>query len=215
MAVRSTARLFAASLLTIAACTTATVPEAQSLTVDALKRLPPQTYVLVPDQAEVGFMVRPVAFPAITGTFESFDGAVMVVDASAPDIKVLTAVDVATVETGSDFYDNAIKSGAWFDVEAYPRAIFSGSLIDWTDTGVGVVDGTLTIRDVTRPAQFAIQLSCDGVQRCPQDAVGFDGEIVVSRSAYGMSQYQGFVRDKVQLSVSGTLVADASLPERR
>ncbi|MEM0928102.1 MAG: YceI family protein [Pseudomonadota bacterium] len=214
MPARPTTRLLAAFFLAVTACTTATVPDAQSLTVDSLKRLPPQTYVLVPDQAEVGFSVRPIAFPKITGTFESFDGAVMVLDANTPDIKVLTAVDVATVETGSEFYDNAIKSGAWFDVEAYPRAIFSGSLIDWTDTGTGVVDGTLTIRDITRPAQFAIQLSCDGVQRCPQDAVGFDGEIVVSRSAFGMSQYPGFVRDKVQLSVSGTLVADAPWSDR-
>ncbi|MEM6913970.1 MAG: YceI family protein [Pseudomonadota bacterium] len=212
MTARPTSRLVAAFIFAVTACTTATVPDARSLSVDALRSLPPQTYVLVPDQAEVGFSVRPIAFPAITGTFESFDGAVMVVDASTPNIKVMTAVDVATVETGSDFYDNAIKSGAWFNVEAYPRAIFSGSLVDWTDTGTGLVDGTLTIRDITRPAQFAIQLSCDGVRRCPEDAVGFDGEIVVSRSAFGMSQYPGFVRDKVQLSVSGTLVTDAPLP---
>ncbi|MEO1043664.1 MAG: YceI family protein [Pseudomonadota bacterium] len=212
MTTKLSPRLTAAFLLLVTACSTATAPDARSLSVDALRQLPPQTYVLLPDQAEVGFSVRPIAFPAITGTFESFDGAVMVVDASAPNIKVTTAVDVATVETGSDFYDNAIKSGAWFDVEAYPQAIFSGSLIDWTDTGTGIVDGTLTIRDITRPAQFAIQLSCEGVARCPQDAVGFDGEIVVSRSAFGMSQYPGFVRDNVQLSVSGTLITDARLP---
>ena len=209
MPARPTTRLLAAALLTMAACTTATVPDAQSLTVDALRRLPPQTYILAPEQAEVGFSARPVAFPAIKGRFESFDGAVMVVDASTPNIKVETAVDLSTVETGSDFYDNTIKSGAWFDVEAYPQAIFSGSLVDWTDTGTGVIDGTLTIRDVTQPAQFAIQLTCEGVQRCPEDAIGFDGEITLSRSAFGMSQYPGFVRDKVELSVSGTLIGGA------
>lgn len=189
-----------------AACTTAP-PPANSLTVDSLRRLPAQTYALQPGDAAIDFAARPRAFPAVTGTFSDFEGEVQIVDAAVERIDVRARVDLDSVVIGSDWYENLIRSDNWFAVEKYPEAIFVGSLEGWDGEGTGTISGEMTIRGVTRPAEFAIRLNCDEVMGCPVDRVGFIGEIELSRSEYGMTDMRALVRDKVQLTFSGELVA--------
>lgn len=191
----------------LSACAGVAPPPASSLTVDALRSLPSQTYVLDPASARMGFQARPLGFPAVTGEFKDFDGTVTIVSAANEAIDVEAVVDLSSVTIGSEWYENVIKSKAWFDVENHPEAVFQGALKGWTNSGVGSVEGMLTIRGVTRPASFEIVLDCEDLRRCPRDNVGFIGEIELSRAAYGMTAFRGLVRDEVRLTVAGRLSA--------
>ncbi|NNU17238.1 YceI family protein [Parvularcula sp. ZS-1/3] len=191
----------------LAACATSAPQPANSLTVEALRTLPTQTYALAPADASIQFSARPVAFPAVNGTFSKFDGAVDIVMASEDEVNVQATVDLSSVEIGNQWSENLVKSEGWFNVEEHPKAIFSGALKGWSGTGLGTVEGQLTIRGVTKPATFSILLDCEDLRQCPKDQVGFMGEIELSRSEFGMTEMRALVRDKVQLTFAGSLVA--------
>ena len=194
----------------VSACTTVAPPAANSLTVDALRGLPNQTYAIQPGDASLDFSVKPIGFPAVRGSFEGFDGSVSVRRAAADMIDVEATVDLGSVTFGNDWYENVVKSPAWFDVEHYPEAVFTGSLAGWTGEGVGSVRGELTLKGITRPAEFSIVLDCDVNDPCPVDAVGFSGEIEISRREFGMTDFRGIVGDTVTLRFSGALVAETA-----
>lgn len=193
----------------LSACSTVSAPPpAQSLTVDALRALPDQTYAIQPGDAELDFSVKPIGFPAVRGSFEGFDGSVKVKRAAEDMIDVKAVVHLGTVSFNSDWYENVVKSPAWFDVENHPDAVFVGSLAGWDGDGTGSVQGELTMKGITKPASFSIQLNCEVDDPCPVDAVGFSGEIEVSRREFNMTAYRGLVGDKVTLRFSGALVTE-------
>ena len=155
----------------------------------------------------MGFLARPIGLPAVKGEFQEFDGTVTIKNAAEDAIDVEAIVNLDSVEIGSSWYESVIRSEAWFNVEQYPEAIFRGSLTGWTDAGIGMVEGAMTIRGVTQPAEFQIILDCEDLSECPDDNVGFLGEIELSRAAYGMTAFRGVVRDQVKLTVAGELSA--------
>ncbi|GGY51722.1 YceI family protein [Parvularcula lutaonensis] len=201
---------FTAFVLTLCACASMAPQKNAALAVETLEALPPQSYALQPDTARMGFQVRSFTPGGVKGEFEAFSGDVTIIDASAPEVSVRAVVDLDTIELGSEMYENIVKSEAWFDVAAHPQAIFEGVLTEWREGGIGSVDGQITIRGITQPAAFDISLSCDGVAACPQEAVGFGGEIEISRSSFGMKAFPGVVGDRVRLSISGELSAVAA-----
>lgn len=207
-------RMFRRPLLSFAvlasACSTVAPPPARSLTVDALHALPSQRYAISPEDAALDFSVKPFGFPAVRGSFEGFDGAVEIESARDEIIKVRATVDLDSVRFGSAWYENVVKSPAWFDVEHHPQAVFTGELAGWSGEGTGSVQGEITIKGITRPAEFAIQLDCDVADPCPQGSVGFSGEIVINRSDFEMNEFRGLVGDTVRLHFSGALVADGA-----
>ena len=178
------------------------------LTTASLAQIPATTYAIAPANAEVGFAVKPFALPRIEGAFSQFDGHVTVSDAAAGQVSLTANVVLDTVDIPNEAYENLVKSPGWFDTAQYPTALFVGELNGWSADGTGVVRGSMTIRDVTRDEAFIITLTCDGIERCPGQAVGFRGDITISRAAYGMTRLPGVVGDDVQLSVSGTLTPD-------
>lgn len=207
-------RFFGRPLLSVAvlatACSTVAPPPAQSLTVDALHALPTQRYAISPEDAALDFAVKPLGFPAVRGSFAGFDGAVEIESARDEKIKVRATVDLDSVRFGSDWYENVVKSPAWFDVEHHPEAVFTGELAGWNGEGTGSVQGEITIKGITRPAEFMIRLDCEVAEPCPKDAVGFSGEIVINRRDFEMNEFRGLVGNEVTLHFSGALVTESA-----
>lgn len=189
----------------LSACATLNAPPASSLTMEALRELPTQHYTLAPEGAVVEFTAKPVGLPNVRGNFEHFGGTVAIVDAGNDRIDIDAAVNLASVETGNRGYNHMLMSEAWFDVERHPEARFQGSLAGFEGEGLGRVEGTITIKGVTRPAVLEVKLGCDGLNQCPHHEVGFNGQVTVSRSDFGMTGLRGVVRDEVQLSFRGVL----------
>lgn len=201
-------RPLAVAFALITACTSVAPPASNALAVDVLRELPTQTYALRPGDASLGFSVKPFGFPRVRGTFDHFDGTVRVIDSATDGINVEAVVDLDTIKMGSDWYENVVKGPVWFDVENHPQATFSGALEQWDKDGEGSVVGEITIRGVTKPAEFFIRLNCEVREPCPIDAVGFTGEIEVDRTEFGMRSYRGFVGDRVRLQFSGALISE-------
>ena len=109
---------------------------------------PPEgTWAIDPDRARVAFTGRSSFLaPTISARFTEVTGTVEV----GRRHSVRVEVDVASMTTGNRAYDDVISSFDPFDGARFPVAVYESTAVAWTPDGAQI-DGTLTLRGVTRP----------------------------------------------------------------
>jgi polyisoprenoid-binding protein YceI len=154
------------------------------------------TWNIDPAHSEVTFKIRHL-MSKVRGAFTEFSGTVVVAD----DIAVSTAtaeIKTASVDTHTPDRDAHIKSADILDVEKYPALTFN-------TTGVRVkgsdylVDGTLTIKDVTLPVTLEVEFNGAGQDPWGGERAGFTATTSISRKAYGVEFNVPLQGDKVLL----------------
>jgi polyisoprenoid-binding protein YceI len=157
------------------------------------------TYAVDPSHSEVGFTVRHAMVTKVRGSFSDVVGTI-VLDEDANLIKVEAVIKTASVDTRSPDRDGHLKSPDFFDSETYPDMTFTSTAVTVTEGGF-VVDGTLTIKDVTRPVE--LEVDAEGVATDPFGNVraGFSSELEISRKDFGLTW-------NAALESGGVLVSD-------
>lgn len=192
-----------AFFLLVACATTPSTPVA--LPTSGLAHLPSGLVTIDPGSADVLFAVSPLGVGRVQGQFQAFDAQLELEDPVAGRARLKASVSTGSAELSNDQYTSMVRSPAWFNSEAFPTAHFDGVLEGWSMDGIGQLKGTMTVRGVSQPETMDFTLSCEGVEGCPQRAVGFVGEMTLSRSAYGMTGLRGLVSDEVDLTVRGRI----------
>ena len=90
-----------------------------------------------------------------TGAFGKFEAAIKFDPADLAASKFEVTVDVTSAKTGNGDYDAQIKAPEFFDFAKFPKARFVTSAFREGDNGL-VADGTLTIRDKSKPVQLKV-----------------------------------------------------------
>lgn len=83
------------------------------------------------------------------GSFSDFSGELVMEDGAV--IGAMGVIDAATVDTGIEGLDKHLKSDDFFDVEVYPKILFTSTSI--TD---GTMIGSLTFHGVTHTVSFPV-----------------------------------------------------------
>ena len=115
---------------------------------------------------EVNFSVKHF-FTPVTGTFDDYE-IDLTFDAEDPaNSSVRVTIDVASVNTGNERRDNHLRSGDFFEAEAYPQMTFVSTSVRQTGADQLVAVGDLTIKGVTQQIELPITLL--GVMDVPQE----------------------------------------------
>lgn len=200
--------LLASLVLAAGGCASFKSPlEGARLSTDALSRFPAGDFVIGPDAAQIEFAVSPLGVGRVEGAFKTFDASLTLADPKTGTAEIVALVDTTSVHLSNDQYKDMVEGPGWFDIAQFPSARFEGKMMGWSDDGSGEFRGTMTIRGVSQDETMTLRLTCDDIPSCPEKAVGFAGDLRVSRAAYGMNRLSGIVRDEVQLVVTGTLTA--------
>ncbi len=156
------------------------------------------------DQAggRLEFVARHLGVLSSTGRFEDF-AAELLID---PDRPLTTHVQV-TVRTAAVAlaYPGAVdllRSPAFFDVERFPEARFSGAANGEGTLARFPLVGELTIRGISRPFRMDARL----VDRRRDAALGrdvaeFTGSGTMKRSEFGMTSETAAISDEIRLVV--------------
>jgi polyisoprenoid-binding protein YceI len=149
--------------------------------------LAPGTWTLDPFHSEVGFTIRHLGISKVRGAFRQLDTE-LVVGPTLAETSLTASVAVASVDTGNADRDAHILAADLLDVERRPTLDFRSTTI--TDEGDGryLVDGDLTIGDVTRPVRLHAELG--GLESFPMDGsthAGFEAVGELRRSDFGIS----------------------------
>jgi polyisoprenoid-binding protein YceI len=169
-------------LFTLAALVVGLAAQAQT------KSLPagPSKWTVDPVHSSVKFSVSHKAVSEVDGTFKMFNGSL---DAPTPDFNnssIKFTVDVNSINTDNDMRDKHLKSDDFFNAEKYPSMTFSSTSFKKIKGTAYVLEGNLTIRDVTKKIKFAVTYG--GWVKDPYGNIkaGFKATGKISRSAYGL-----------------------------
>ncbi len=143
------------------------------------------TWVIDPAHSNVGFSVRHL-MSRVRGRFTEFAGEITV--GETPELSSASVtIELASVTTGNDMRDNHLRTKDFFDVEQTPKMTFASTGIRSVDGG-WVLSGDLTIRDVTKGVDIALEfLGVDPTGLQGEQRIGFDGRTSITRSDFGVS----------------------------
>ncbi len=143
------------------------------------------TWVLDPAHSEVTFSVRHMMISKVRGTF-GVKEATLVAPENPLEASVTATVDVASIDTKDEGRDNHLRSADFFDVEKYPTMTFVSTGVR-VEGGDFLVDGDLTIRDVTKPVTFEFDFGGFGTDPWGNYNAGATAKTVIDRETFGLT----------------------------
>lgn len=123
---------------------------------------------------------------------------------------VEVAIDIASIDFGLAAMDEKARSDDFFDAARFPFATYTGKIRFDGDKPVAV-DGSITIRGVTRPANLHVNLfNCIPHPMLKREVCGADAEGELNWSEYGMkmSQYGQGDAGRVHLRIQVEAIKD-------
>jgi len=144
------------------------------------------TYAFDPAHTSVGFSVRHMMVAKVRGQFAAPTGTFVIAEDPAQS-SVDVEIDWSTVATGDANRDAHLKSPDFFHVEKFPTIRFRSTGVRHIKGDNWVIDGELTVQDVTRPV--ALELEVNGVGRDPYGnvKVGFSATTKINREDFGLT----------------------------
>jgi polyisoprenoid-binding protein YceI len=179
-------KLFALSLLAAALLPSSAQAQAQV-----------PVFAIAPEVSTIKFYVK--ASVSLEGTFNKWDATLTF---TSPDVStgVLDIkIQAATVDTGSGFKDDKLKSKDFFDVKQDPLITFKSTKIVRAGPNTYAVQGNFTIRGVTKADTLTLTVDPEG-----KASGDIKGTMAFDRKDYGMNSGIPFIRiaDRVEVTVA-------------
>jgi len=121
----------------------------------------------------------------VTGSFKSFEGTVESETEDFEGAKVSFSADTASIDTNQAQRDEHLKSADFFDSEKHPKLSFSGILTSTGDESY-TLKGDLTVKDVTKPFEFAVEYGGNMTDFYGQNKAGFEITGKINRKEFGL-----------------------------
>jgi polyisoprenoid-binding protein YceI len=141
------------------------------------------TYAIDAAHSEIGFTVRHL-MTKVRGTFKEFAGDIVVKDALEESTAAVT-VELASVDTRSEQRDGHLRSGDFFDAENSPKMTFTSTELRPNGDDYTLV-GELTIKDVAKPIELAVEFLGVDQNAYGQTIIGFEATGQISRKEWGI-----------------------------
>jgi polyisoprenoid-binding protein YceI len=171
------------------------------------------SYVIDPTHTFVMYEMGHYGTTTNRGRFSTKDGSVKI-DASGTGGRVDITIDIVSINTGVDLLNRHVQSKDFFNVAEFPTARFVADKLDFTADKVTEVDGSLTLKGVTRPIKLmANRFNCYLSPLLKRQVCGGDFETTVLRSEFGIDWGISFgFEDRVRLLVQVEAVNVSGAP---
>ena len=149
-----------------------------------LSTLPAGTYNIDPSHSRVGFSARHAMVTKVRGSFNEYSGFATVADGAA---SLNIDITVSSVDTRSADRDGHLQSADFFDAATFPKITFASTSVKDSGSDKLVVDGNLTIKDVTKPISITFEYTGTATDPFGNARFGFEGEAEINRKDYGLT----------------------------
>jgi len=149
-----------------------------------LSTLPTGTFNIDPTHSRVGFSVRHAMVTKVRGSFTEFAGSGTVDNGSASLSIEITASSINTAQPDRDGH---LQSPDFFDVANFPKLSFVSTSIKDAGADKVVVEGDLTIKDVTKPISIEFEYTGTATDPYGNARFGFEGSSEINRKDFGLT----------------------------
>jgi polyisoprenoid-binding protein YceI len=139
-------------------------------------------------------------FAKVRGSFRSWTGTLSLNPENYSASSVKVDIAVSSVDTSNEQRDGHLRSPDFFDVEKYPSIVFASTGVR-NEGGKVLIDGTLTIRDITKSVTLTTEETGKGTDPWGNTRIGFSGSTKINRKDFGLTWNQA-------LEAGGVLVSE-------
>jgi polyisoprenoid-binding protein YceI len=178
----------------VAAPAATSKPGPAPLTVDAVD------YEVDPGHSGVLFRIEHMGVSNFYGRFNKVEGNYSLNSETPERSTVSIQIDAASTDTNSKQRDDHINGQDFLNAAQYPSIVFDSSKISAHDEkeNTFTVTGDLEFHGVTKSVTFdATLVGAADTRMGPRS--GFEGELIIQRSDYGMNGMMGALGDEVKL----------------
>lgn len=153
-------------------------------------------FTITPADSSITFYVK--ASVELRGKFDKWDATLTFTSPEVSTGVLDVKIQAASVDTGSGMKNGKLKSKDFFDVERNPLITFHSTKIVQTGPDSFDVQGTFTIRGVSKPETLKLTVSGHGT-----GSGAIKGTMAFDRKDYGMTKGIPFIKiaDRVEVTV--------------
>jgi len=153
-------------------------------------------FTITPEESSVKFFVK--ASVAIQGNFDKWDATLTFPSTDVTSGVLDVKIQATTVNTGSGMKDGKLRSKDFFNVKEDPLITFHSTKIVQTGPNTFDVQGTFTIRGVSKPETLNLTLTGKGTGEGT-----IKGTMAFDRKEFGMNSGIPFIKiaDRVEVNV--------------
>lgn len=157
--------------------------------------------------SDVSFKVRHMAVGKARGKFDLAESTLTIGEDGLAGASVVAIIDAASVDTNNEQRDEHVRSADFLHSAQYPTLTFRSTGVRGLKGDDFLLDGELTIRDVTKPVTLEVEHLGATVDAYGADRIGFTATTSISRKEYGVSFEAAFgagnavVADKVEITL--------------
>ena len=140
-----------------------------------------------PSHSQVSFAVKHMMVSTVRGRLGKLTGKLDLDPKTPEKADFEISVDVGSINTNDDRRDGHLRSGDFFDAERYPAISFKSNAIFAKGEGRYTASGDLTIRDVTRPVSFDIELLGIASDARGATKLGATATTTIDRTDFGLT----------------------------
>ncbi|MFI4938530.1 MAG: YceI family protein [Candidatus Berkiellales bacterium] len=158
-------------------------------------------YTLDPNHSYVQWHINHLGFSNPSGKWMA-EGTLDFDQNNIPNSKVTVTIPVANIITGIDELDKHLKGKLFFEVAKFPTATFVSDKIDSTGKNTFTMQGTLSVKGISKPVTLAVTLNKIGKNPISnKESVGFSATTKLKRSDFGITTLVPDISDEVDLNI--------------
>lgn len=159
-------------------------------------------YEVDTSHASVLFAVKHFGFSVFRGRFDTINGALNLDTKSPENSSVTIDVSVNSLHTGVAALDPQLLDKDMFDASAHEIATFTSTAVHQTGDNTAVIEGVLTVKDISHPITLAATFIGSGTNPLTgKRTAGFSATSTILRSDFNLTEWLPFVADEVSLTI--------------
>lgn len=172
-------------------------------------------YTLDPAHSSIGFSARHAMVTNVKGDFKDFEGTLHLDGTDPSESTASIDVKMGSIDTGSPDRDGHLRSGDFFNTEAYPTMTFRSTSAQALGGDDYRIAGDLTILGTTKPVTIDLEFNGAATDPFGNERVGFEGTAEILRSAWGLTYNAALetggvlVSDKIKLTLEISAIKNA------
>jgi len=144
--------------------------------------IPSGTWSIDPVWSALEFEVKKLGLVTVKGRVPGFAGTIH--GGETPSIS--GTVDASTITTFDETRDGHLQSPEFFDTQRYPELRFESTAFEIYGDEL-VVDGELTVKNITKPVELKGRFVGSGVDPWGNDRIGVELAGTIDRTEFGLN----------------------------
>lgn len=144
-------------------------------------------WTIDPSHSDVLFKVKHLMITNVTGKFSDYTSELEMDEQDFTNSKIKFTAKTSSISTGTEQRDAHLKSPDFFDAEKFPELKFESVAITKTGENNYVVEGNLTIKDVTKSIKLNAEFGGTMINFYGNTKAGFEVTGAIKRKEFGLT----------------------------